>query len=220
MIVVIAGASGLTGQACLQELIASGKTQEIIAISRHPLPVYHPNLRTFPRLDAQLLKEITRRVEPKVFICCLGTTRKKAGSQEAFREVDHWMVVDFAKQAKAAGAQCLSIVSAAGASPNSVFFYNRVKGEMELAVQHLKLPKTLIYHPSLLLGDRAEARPFEKQLIRWVQAVSPWIPTGLAQKIGTPVQALARLMIRSSLQEASSNQAPVFQVIPPEEIHE
>jgi len=96
-----------------------------------------------------------------VLICCLGTTLKKAGSREAFRKVDHDYALKAAQMARNAGARALILMSAIGASSQSPVFYNRVKGELEDNVRALKFPYLAIYHPSLLLGQRKEARTAE-----------------------------------------------------------
>ena len=93
-------------------------------------------------------------------ICCLGTTIKVAGSQLAFKHVDLELVSHFAKAAKRAGVTCLVMVSAAGASEASRFFYSRVKAMAEHAVEQLGFDSLVIARPSLLLGDRdALAQP-------------------------------------------------------------
>jgi uncharacterized protein YbjT (DUF2867 family) len=98
--------------------------------------------------------------------CCLGTTIKVAGSQQAFREVDFDAVLNFAKAARAAGATRFAVVSALGANPKSSGFYNRVKGEMELALRESGFECLVIARPSLLSGDRSNLgqaqRPAEK----------------------------------------------------------
>lgn len=89
-----------------------------------------------------------------VFIA-LGTTIKIAGSEAAFRYVDFDFVVNVARAALAAGAKRLAIVSALGGDPTSRIFYNRVKGEMEIAIMQLSYDSMVIAQSSLLLGDRA-----------------------------------------------------------------
>jgi uncharacterized protein YbjT (DUF2867 family) len=42
-----------------------------------------------------------------------------------------------------------------GADPASRIFYNRVKGEMELAVMQIGYESVVVAQPSMLLGDRA-----------------------------------------------------------------
>src|SRR6185295_248901 len=88
-----------------------------------------------------------------VFIA-LGTTIKVAGSEAAFRRVDYDYVVAVARAARAAGARRLGIVSALGADAKARVFYNRVKGEMQLAVAELGYDSVVIAQPSLLVGDR------------------------------------------------------------------
>ena len=94
--------------------------------------------------------------------CCLGTTIKQAGSQEAFRRVDYDYPVALAQAAARDGAKRLLVVSALGADARSKIFYNRVKGEMEAAVRAAGVPKTYFFRPSLLSGPRAEPRMGER----------------------------------------------------------
>lgn len=109
----------------------------------------------FDDLDGDLL-----RVDD-VF-CCLGTTLAKAGSREAFRRVDHDLVVAIARGARDGGATRLFLVSAIGASPGAMSFYSRVKGEMEADVEALGYGTQHLFRPSLLLGKRNEHRPAER----------------------------------------------------------
>lgn len=53
------------------------------------------------------------------------------------------------------------LMSAIGASSSSPVFYNRVKGELEEEIRALEFPYLVIYHPSLLLGERNEKRMAE-----------------------------------------------------------
>ena len=64
-------------------------------------------------------------------------------------------MVNIARAARTAGATRLAVVSAIGADPTSRIFYNRVKGEMEVAVMQLGYESIVVAEPSLLLGDRA-----------------------------------------------------------------
>jgi uncharacterized protein YbjT (DUF2867 family) len=96
-----------------------------------------------------------------VALCALGTTLKAAGSREAFRAVDHDVVVRFARAAHRAGARGFGVVSAVDADARSQIFYNRVKGEMEEAVRAIGFKSLVIARPSLLLGERGERRFLE-----------------------------------------------------------
>lgn len=92
------------------------------------------------------------------FFSCLGTTRKLAGSAEAFRFVDLGINVAFAKTAAAIGYDQFSLVSALGADPKSWFLYPRTKGELELAVSVLPFWAVHLFQPGLLIGERSHIR--------------------------------------------------------------
>lgn len=195
---IIAGASGLTGQALLKTLIASRRYDRINTLERRasiavsaihiPIVVDFNALSTLPACDDAY--------------CCLGTTIKKAGSRDAFRRVDFEYVIAFARAAKAASAKQFLVVSALGASATSSIFYNRVKGEMENAVVEIGFDAMHIFQPSFLLGDRAESRVGEKIGIAAFKGISPLL-IGSARKyrpIHVDTVAAAMLNAASSKQ--------------------
>ncbi len=105
--------------------------------------------------------------------CCLGTTIRKAGSQDAFRRVDHDYPLALARLGKAAGAQQFLMVSALGADARSPVFYSRVKGEAEHDIAAIGLQKAIFMRPSILLGERHEPRPGERAGIFVGQLIAP-----------------------------------------------
>jgi uncharacterized protein YbjT (DUF2867 family) len=150
--VMIAGASGLVGRELLAGLLADDSVKAVHSLGRRELPVSHPKL-TQHRVEFSKALPALSGVD-EAFIA-LGTTIKVAGSQEAFRAVDHDAVVAVAKAAKAAGAKRLGVVSAMGADAKSSIFYNRVKGETEEALAALRFDTLVVARPSMLAGDRA-----------------------------------------------------------------
>jgi uncharacterized protein YbjT (DUF2867 family) len=86
---------------------------------------------------------------------------REAGSEQAFRAVDHDLVLEFARLAQNAGAGRFVLVSAVGADSASRNFYLRVKGETERALQAMNFPALDIMSPSVLLGTRRDLRPLE-----------------------------------------------------------
>jgi len=156
---LLAGATGLVGSFLLQRLLASERTARVIVWARRDIGRTHPKLKV-EIADFERLHE--RRVDAEDVFCCLGTTIKQAGSQAAFRRVDYDYPVALAMAAADGGARRLLVVSALGANPDSRVFYNRVKGEMEVAVRAAGVPRTIFFRPSLLSGPRAEERLGEK----------------------------------------------------------
>nr|WP_263452131.1 NAD(P)H-binding protein [Hyalangium gracile] len=188
---LVAGASGLVGGFLLEELLQSPQYREVCSLGRRALPRQHPKLsqRTvdFARLEAESLPSADDA------FCCLGTTIKKAGSQEAFRAVDHDAVLAFARAARKAGARRFLLVSALGANPRSRIFYNRVKGEAEEDLKAVGFESLVLLRPSLLLGERAESRPGERAAMVVTKALGPL----LRPFSGRPIEArtVARAML-------------------------
>ncbi len=161
----IAGATGLVGRALLDRLLDRSGVGRVTAIVRRPTGRAHPKLQEltvdFERLEEQLEEQLEGQSASQVF-CCLGTTIAIAGSQQAFRRVDHDYPLALGRAARNAGARRFLVVTAMGANPKSRVFYNRVKGDLEQDLRALDLPELHIFRPSLLLGDRTERRPGER----------------------------------------------------------
>ncbi|WP_434571588.1 oxidoreductase [Pseudomonas sp. Z3-8] len=189
--VLLAGATGLTGEHLLDRLLNEPTITRVLAPSRRPL-AEHPHLENPVGEPAELLPLLGGQVD--IAFCCLGTTIKKAGSESAFRAVDLHLVVAFAKRARELGARHLVVISALGADPKSSIFYNRVKGEMEAALRAQDWPQLTICRPSLLLGDRVEPRLAEQL----AGPLSKLIP---GKYHGIEACQLARAMWRLALEE-------------------
>ena len=158
---LIVGATGLIGRYCLQALLDDPTYSKIIALVRKPLLKTHRKLKTVITKFSNLESDLSNTKADDVY-CCLGTTIKKAGSQEAFKLVDNTLVVTVAELMKKQGAEQFLVISAMGANKDSKVFYNQTKGEMEAALQELEYPCLRIIRPSLLLGPREEFRLGEK----------------------------------------------------------
>jgi uncharacterized protein YbjT (DUF2867 family) len=189
--VLLAGATGLTGEHLLDRLLNEPTITRVLAPSRRPL-AKHPHLENPVGDPAVFLPQLNGRVD--IAYCCLGTTIKQAGSEQAFRAVDLDMVVAFAKRAREMGARHLIVISALGADRRSSIFYNRVKGEMEYALRAQDWPQLTICRPSLLLGERTEPRLGEKV----AGPLSRLIP---GKYHGIEACQLARAMWRLALEE-------------------
>jgi uncharacterized protein YbjT (DUF2867 family) len=197
---LIVGSTGLVGGHLLQELLTSEHFSEVESWIRKPTGTVHPKLKErivdFDRLDRMEVTPATH-----VF-CCLGTTIKKAKSQEAFRRVDYRYVAELAALAMRSGSKVFTVVSSVGADPKSGNFYLRTKGEMEEAVKQSGVPVVVILRPSMLMGERKEFRLGE-QVGKWVmKAVHPLLLGSLRKYRGVGGADVARVMIRLSLESA------------------
>ena len=188
------GGTGLVGRALLGILSKDLDYAGVTALGRREVKV--PGVRSVVVESGKPSPEHVPETA-RVAFCCLGTTIRKAGSQEAFREVDHALVLRYAEACRARGVRSFHVVSALGADAESRVFYNRVKGEMERDLAKLGFETACAYRPSLLLGEREESRPGERLGIAAAKALRPLIPKKYR---GIPADVVARAMARHAKQ--------------------
>lgn len=191
--ILLAGATGLTGEHLLDRLLSEPTVSRVLAPTRRPL-AGHGHLENPQGELAALLPDLTGPVD--IAFCCLGSTLKQAGSEAAFRAVDLDLVLAFGKRARELGARHLLVISALGANPKSSVFYNRVKGEMEQALQAQDWPQLTIVRPSLLLGARQQLRLGERLAAPFMR----WLP---GKYRGIKATVLARALWRLALEEGN-----------------
>ena len=197
---LIVGATGLVGGFCLQVLLDDDHYSEIIALVRKPLLKTHRKLKTVTTTFDNLEFELSNIHADDVY-CCLGTTIKKAGSQEAFKKIDHTLVVTVAGLMKKQGAKQFLVISSMGADKDSKVFYNRVKGEMEAAIQALGYPCLRIIRPSLLLGPRKEFRLGEKIAALLIPLLKPFLLGALKKYRPVEAEKVAQFMVKIARDE-------------------
>lgn len=147
---LLIGATGMVGGAVIANAGALSLTV-LVRREMDDLPEAHALLVAPPERWADIIA-VER---PAVLISCLGTTIRQAGSQAAFRAVDHDLILSAAKGARMAGTRQMILVSAVGASANSRNFYLKTKGETEDGLRALGFERLDILRPGLLMGDRA-----------------------------------------------------------------
>lgn len=205
---VVAGATGLVGGHLVRLLARQGP---VLALVRRDVPL--PEGAVARRVDFDALDLSGKELSGADVFCALGTTIRKAGSQEAFRKVDLEAVAALARAAAKGGARFFGLVSAVGADPDSRVFYSRVKGEAEAAVRASGIPGSPvgllrnpsgnpsgipavgIVRPSFLLGERAESRPAEKLGILAAKALGFAMVGPLARYRAVEAEDVARALI-------------------------
>ncbi|PCJ83426.1 MAG: oxidoreductase [Flavobacteriales bacterium] len=166
---IIFGATGLTGGHLLQLLLDDARYEKVKVFGRAKVqwpfePARAPEIgATIKKLEEHLidfgkLDGCADLISGDDLFCCLGTTIKKAGSQDAFRKVDLELPVKIAEMASKNGVQQFLVVSSVGADKRSSNFYLRTKGEMEEKVGEFNFEKTAALRPSIIMGNRNEAR--------------------------------------------------------------
>lgn len=154
---LVFGATGLVGSHLINFLLLHPAYEKVVAFLRKPMDIQHP----------KFVQEVINFDKPESFrqlvkgddlFCCLGTTMARAGSKDAFFKVDFTYAYQAAEIAAKNKVHQFLLVSSVGASADSVFFYSKVKGQLEDAVQELNFWSTHIFRPSVLLGERNENR--------------------------------------------------------------
>jgi uncharacterized protein YbjT (DUF2867 family) len=154
---IIIGATGLTGKALLYQLLEDKQFSTVILFLRKDLNISHPKLVQHC-IDFNALETYKDLIKGDVIFCCMGTTIKVAGSQEAFKKVDYTYPTEFAKIAKQNNVTTFCLQSSLGANSKSNNFYLKVKGETEDYLRALNFVSFTSFRPSMLLGNRVEFR--------------------------------------------------------------
>lgn len=188
---LLLGASGLTGRNVLQLLLNDSLYTQVTIYVRRPVKLSHP------KLIQQVInyETLDTAVEANDVFCCLGTTIKKAGSQQAFRQVDLVYPLRVAALQLAAGSTQFNLISAVGASERSGVFYSRIKGEVEQALQRMGFPQLHIFRPSIIIGERDERRTGEKIALGLARVIAPLLIGPLRKYRPVTALAIARAML-------------------------
>ncbi len=156
---LVAGSTGLVGSV-VTELLARDPRVSVTALVRSRKGREGVNELVFDYESDEAYEALARESYDLLFLC-LGTTRKKAGSDEAFRRVD----LDYPTKLldALAPSKCLrsiGLVSSVGAESGRGL-YLRTKLELEQRVAATGV-RHVIVRPSFLVGSREEFRLGER----------------------------------------------------------
>ncbi len=191
---LIFGATGLTGKALVDQILADDRYSTVRIFVRRPVGITHPKLEAVID-DLSDPGKIAGKIKGDELFCCLGTTLKKAGSKEAFTRVDLGLPAALAKIAHRNGVGKFLVISSVGANPRSGNFYLRTKGMMEEQVGQYNFRQLSIFRPSFLIGKRDEFR-FGEETGKILFAVLGFLLVGPLKKYrGIKVETVARAMV-------------------------
>ncbi|HTA77676.1 MAG TPA: NAD(P)H-binding protein [bacterium] len=159
---IVVGATGLIGGFCLQELLKNSQYSQVTALVRNPLNLKHPKLKQLV-VDFDRLDKVAKQLKANDIFCCLGTTRHKSPTPEAYRKIEFEYAFKIARLTLQNKAEKFLTVSSVGADPGSSAFYLQTKGEVEEVLSALPFKAVHLFRPSFILGenDRKERRPSE-----------------------------------------------------------
>jgi len=208
---LILGSTGFIGNHLLNLLVQDEQYKEVIVIVRKKLPITNPKIRQIVVEDLAHMEKHRECFHVEDVFCCLGTTMKKAKTRERFKQVDYELPYLSASIAKQEGVERFLLVSAMGADVHSRFFYNRVKGEVEKAIQELHLPAFYIFRPSLLLGKRTEFRLGER--------ISGWISQPFSFLLKQKYRPIRAADVATAMHKMAQTYLPGTQIFENDQIH-
>ena len=204
---ILIGATGLVGNLILKELISDNDFSEVRIFVRKPTGMINPKLKEIvtPMTD---INTLSSEIQGDVLFNALGTTIKKAGSQEEQQRIDRDLPIAFAKIASENGVKIMLNVSSVGANLNGGF-YLKTKADMENGTGKFFPESVFHFRPGFLVGDRKEFRLVEKIASGVMKVVDP-ILTGSSKKYRSmPAYKLAKAMV--SLSKNTTGKPTVLQ---------
>jgi uncharacterized protein YbjT (DUF2867 family) len=158
---IIIGATGLTGNILLNELLTDSTFERIKLFSRSPVQIDNPKIEEH-LIDMFALGDHSEDFTGDVVFCCIGTTNAKTPDKNMYLKIDYGIPVAAARLSRDNKIQTFIVISSMGADSTSKVFYSKTKGEMERDVLQCRIENTYILQPSLIGGNRTEIRLGER----------------------------------------------------------
>lgn len=194
---LVIGGTGVVGKLLIQQLLQDERYHTVWSLVRTATTLHHPKLKEVVSDFANISAYYPNEEIADVY-CAIGTTIKKAKTQQAMYDVDVKIPLATVKVAKTQGLQHFVIVSAAGANAQSLIFYSRMKGELEQQLLSSNLPKLTIVRPPLIVDVRAESRFAEAISSKVVRNLQGIIPPSIRPKLGVYAMTIAKAMVNAT----------------------
>jgi uncharacterized protein YbjT (DUF2867 family) len=189
---LVIGATGAVGKKLVEVLLNDEEYDYVHVFVRNSMHINHPKLIE-QKVDFDHPENWHFDLNGDVLFCCMGTTLRQAGSKAAQYKVDYTYQFETAKAAAENGVRRLVLLSSAGASATSFFFYPRIKGQLENGMKMLEYENISIVQPSFIEAFRKEERRGERAAI----SVAKWLGRiGLLKRYAPVTSAtVARAMV-------------------------
>lgn len=146
---IVIGATGATGKDLVNQLLEDSDYEKVKLLVRRKVSWQHSKLEVHV-IDFNFLSIWKDLVKADIAFSCIGTTLKNAQSKDAQKVIDLEYPLSFAKAAKENGIRHFVLLSAYRANPKSLFFYSKIKGELEEEIKKLNFQQTTIFRPGIL----------------------------------------------------------------------
>lgn len=147
---IVLGATGAVGLDLVEMLLKDDTFSGVEVFVRRAMPMENGKLTTHI-VDFKQLEDWQDMIKGDVVFSCMETTLKAAGSKERQYEIDYTYQLEFAQAAHSNDVAAYILVSSAMANAKSKFFYTRMKGELEDAIQQLHFQQEVIMRPPSLI---------------------------------------------------------------------
>lgn len=191
---IVIGANGLIGSELTKQLLEDDSYENVTLLARRPLDLEHEKLE----LKIVDFRDLHRDWD--LFKCddmfyCLGTTRSDTPKKSDYYKIEHDYCINIAKISHHNKVKKFLYISSAGANPNSIFYYLKIRGEVELTLSNIGFESLHIFRPYVLLGKREVLR-FGEGMAQFFLKVFNFMMVGFLKSIkGMPSPLLAKSMI-------------------------
>ena len=161
---IVIGATGAVGQFLVSQLIENSRIKSVTIFVRKNITSQNKKL-IIHKIDFSNIGEHRHKIVGDILFSAMGTTLKDAGSRKKQYLVDYTYQYNFAKIALKNGVKNYSLVSSVGANSKSLFFYPKIKGDLENDIANLSFERIQIFRPASLVRPLDLLRKNEKILI-------------------------------------------------------
>jgi hypothetical protein len=193
----ILGSTGAVGQQLLRQIIDSDKFAKVHVPTRSELELKSKKIVRYPYQEFYRSWNLDFPVHD--FFYCFGSTLKRSGSPEAFKDLELTTAHQALVVAKQLQARRFYLVSAKGVEPQSFYTYLRVKSEVEKILKDHLFQAFFIYRPSLILAPRKELRMMELVAQKCLSPLRKPLQNYLPNNAPVSSEQIARAMLSDAL---------------------
>jgi uncharacterized protein YbjT (DUF2867 family) len=196
---VVLGATGFIGRHLISELVNDPAFSKVRLLVRKAIVYEHEKVEVAVTDFSKMEDYKARLGTGDSIFCCIGTTMKKVqGDKAAYRKIDFDIPVNAATIGRQAGFTRYILVSSVGANASASNFYLQLKGQVEEAIAVVGFKALHIFRPSMLMGDRQEARMGESIAKGLMHVVSPLMFGKLSKYKGVHGKVVAKSMVEAA----------------------